>query len=36
MIKEAAMLDREEAEPMLRVFYQGIDDELLDLKTSLN
>ncbi|MFF3127054.1 hypothetical protein ACFVRD_33185 [Streptomyces sp. NPDC057908] len=36
MVKEATMLDREEAEPMLRVFYQGIDDELLNLKASLN
>ncbi|MFD9604712.1 hypothetical protein [Streptomyces sp. NPDC059970] len=36
MAKEATMLDREEAEPMLRVFYQGIDDELLNLKASLN
>lgn len=26
MIKEATMLDREETEPMLRVFYQGVDD----------
>lgn len=36
MIKEAVMLNREEAEPMLRVFYQGIDDDLLTLKASLN
>lgn len=35
MIKEATMLDREETESMLRVFYQGIDDELLSLKASL-
>ncbi len=27
MVKEATMLDREETEPMLRVFYQGIDDQ---------
>lgn len=36
MIKEATMLDREEALPMLRIFYQGIDDDLLDLKAPLN
>ncbi|MEU7155988.1 hypothetical protein AB0A98_06025 [Streptomyces chrestomyceticus] len=36
MIKEATMLDREEVEPMLRVFYQGVDDELLRPKASLN
>lgn len=36
MIKEATILDREETEPMLRVFYQGIDDELLSLKASLS
>ncbi|NEA14215.1 hypothetical protein [Streptomyces halstedii] len=36
MIKEAARLDREEAEPMLRVFYQGIDDELPSLRVSLS
>jgi len=36
MIKEATVLDREETEPMLRVFYQGIDDELHSLKASLN
>lgn len=35
MIKEATVLDREETEPMLRVFYQGIDDELHSLKASL-
>lgn len=34
MIKEATVLDREETEPMLRVFYQGIDDDLPSLKTS--
>ncbi|WP_030895375.1 hypothetical protein [Streptomyces sp. NRRL F-5053] len=36
MIKEAAVLDKEETESMLRVFYQGIDDELLSLRTSLS
>lgn len=36
MIKEATVLDREETEPMLRVFYQGIDDELPSLKASLS
>ncbi|MGI8307081.1 hypothetical protein [Saccharopolyspora hattusasensis] len=36
MIKDATVLDRDEAEPMLRVFYQGIDDELLSLKASLS
>ncbi|MEV7960286.1 hypothetical protein [Streptomyces sp. NPDC088141] len=36
MIKEATMLDREEAQPMLRVFYQGIDDELVNLRLLLN
>ncbi|MFD7540191.1 hypothetical protein [Streptomyces sp. NPDC059819] len=36
MIKEAAMLDREEALPMLRVFYQGIDEELLHPKAPVN
>ncbi|MGW6604255.1 hypothetical protein [Streptomyces sp. NPDC055036] len=36
MVKEATILDREEAEPMLRVFYQGLDDELLSRKASLN
>ncbi|UJW28652.1 hypothetical protein L3Q67_25645 [Saccharothrix sp. AJ9571] len=35
MIKEATVLDRAEAEPMLRVFYQGIDDEPLSLTASL-
>lgn len=36
MIKEATMLDCEEVQPMLRVFYQGIDDDLRNLKASLN
>jgi hypothetical protein len=36
MIREAVMLNREEVVPMLRVFYQGIDDELLSPKASLN
>lgn len=36
MIKEATVLDKEETESMLRVFYQGIDDELLSLKASLS
>lgn len=36
MVKEVTMLDREEAESMLRVFYQGIDDELPDLKVPLS
>lgn len=36
MIKEATVLDREETEPMLRVFYQGIEDDLHSLKASLN
>ncbi|SIO87186.1 hypothetical protein [Nocardiopsis sp. JB363] len=33
MIKEATMLDREEAQPMLRVFYSGIDDQLTPTAT---
>jgi hypothetical protein len=36
MVKEATVLDREEAVPMLRVFYQGVDDELGSLKASLS
>ncbi|MEU6261811.1 hypothetical protein [Saccharopolyspora shandongensis] len=35
MIKEATVLDRDEVESMLRVFYQ-VDDELLSLKASLS
>lgn len=31
IIKEATMLDREEALPMLRVFYTGVDDDALRL-----
>lgn len=36
MIKEATVLDREETQAMLQVFYRGIDDELISLKSSLN
>ncbi|MFC9755219.1 hypothetical protein [Streptomyces sp. NPDC056921] len=36
MVKEVTMLDRAEAEPMLRVFYQGIDDERPVLKVPLS
>jgi hypothetical protein len=36
MIKEAMVLDREETVPMLRVFYQGIDDDRLSLEASLS
>lgn len=36
MIKEATILDRDEAESMLQVFYQGVDDEPLSLTASLS
>lgn len=36
MVKEATMLDRDEAITMLQVFYQGVDDELITLKSALS
>lgn len=36
MIKEATVLDREETEPMLRVFYQGIEQERLAPREALD
>lgn len=36
MIKEATVLDREETEPMLRVFYQGLDDDLVSPEAAPN
>ncbi|WP_424862868.1 hypothetical protein [Streptomyces sp. MMS24-I29] len=36
MIKEAAVLDREETESMLRVFYQGIDEEQVTPREALS
>ncbi|MFD2024068.1 hypothetical protein [Promicromonospora aerolata] len=35
MIKEATLLDREETEPMLRLFYQGVDGAAITPKASL-
>lgn len=36
MVKEATMLDREETITMLQVFYQGVDNELITLKSALS
>ncbi|QWF85921.1 hypothetical protein [Amycolatopsis sp. CA-230715] len=36
MIKEATVLDRDEAESMLRVFYHGVDDEVAPRTASLS
>ena len=36
MIKEATVLDRAETEPMLRLFYQGVDDAAMTSRASLS